>query len=248
MGTLHSLPAPRREAVQNDRFFRYRVLMTTAVLLIALCGVASIATAAPDPATIFVRNCSSCHTFGHGVLVGPDLKGATDRHDRQWLTAWIASSDRLIQSGDAAARTLFIKFQKQRMPDQRLSPVEIGALLDYLAAGGPARSAQHADRAVETATRGEIELGGDLFAGRRTFAKGGAPCASCHRVGAADASGGTLGPDLAHSYGRYRDKGLSTLLSRGCFPRVPTVSGHAQTDQEAFALRAFLREAAVDRR
>ena len=191
--------------------------------------------------------CSS-DLFGHGVLVGPDLKGATDRHDRRWLAAWIASSDRLIQSGDATARALFTKFKKQRMPDQRLSPDEIAALLDYLAAGGPARAAQNADRAVETATSDDVVMGSDLFAGRRTFAKGGAPCASCHRVGATDTSGGTLGPDLSRSYARYRDKGLSTLLSRGCFPRVPTISGHALTEQEAFTLRAFLREAAAERR
>ncbi|HJZ78156.1 MAG TPA: c-type cytochrome [Vicinamibacterales bacterium] len=248
MGTLYSLPAHRPDAVPNDRFFRYRVLMVKVGLLVALCGAASIATAAPDPATTFVRNCSSCHTFGHGVLVGPDLKGATDRHDRQWLAAWIASSERLIQSGDATARALFAKFKRQRMPDQRLSPGEIGALLDYLAAGGPARSAEVADRAAETASRDEIEMGSDLFAGRRTFAKGGAPCTSCHRVGATDAAGGTLGPDLSRSFGRYRDKGMSALLARGCFPRVPTILGHALTDQEAFALRAFLRQAAVDRR
>ncbi|HMF94257.1 MAG TPA: c-type cytochrome [Vicinamibacterales bacterium] len=220
----------------------------TVILFVALCGVASIASAAPDPTTTFVRNCSSCHTFGHGVLVGPDLKGATDRHDRRWLAAWIASSDRLIQSGDATARALFSKFNKQRMPDQRLSPDEITALIDYLAAGGPARVAQNTDRSVETATSDDIVNGSDLFAGRRAFAKGGAPCGSCHRVGATDASGGTLGPDLSRSYRRYRDKGMATLLSRGCFPRVPTISGHALTDQEAFALRAFLREAAVDGR
>src|SRR5262249_34159507 len=195
-----------------------------------------------------VRNCSSCHTFGHGVLVGPDLKGATDRHDRQWLTAWIASSDRLIQSGDATARALFAKFNKQRMPDQRLSPDDITALLDYLAAGGPARVAQNATRAVETATSDDIMMGSDLFAGRRTFAKGGAPCGSCHRVGATDASGGTLGPDLSRSYRRYRDKGMSALLARGCFPRVPTILGHALTDQEASAVWAVLRQAGVERR
>lgn len=248
MGQICSLPAARHDTVLIDRFVRYRVLMMKAGLLIALCGVPSIVAAAPDPATTFVRNCSSCHTFGHGVLVGPDLKGTTDRHDRRWLTAWIASSDRLIQSGDATARALFAKFNQQRMPDQRLSTDEVTALLDYLAAGGPARAALNADRTAETATPDEIQIGGDLFAGRRTFAKGGAPCASCHRMGASDVSGGTLGPELSRSYARYRDKGLSSLLSRGCFPRVPTVSGHALTDQEAFTLRAFLREAAVNRR
>jgi cytochrome c2 len=248
MGVVHLLLVRRREAVLNDRFFRYRVLMTKIGLLVVFCCVTSMASAAPDPATTFVRNCSSCHTFGRGVLVGPDLKGVTERHDRNWLTAWISSSERLIQSGDPSAAALFTKFKKQRMPDQRLSQDEIVALLDYIAAGGPGRSAQSADRGVETATPGEIEMGGELFAGRRAFAGGGAPCASCHRVGATDTAGGTLGPDLSRSYGRYRDRGLSALLSRGCFPRVPNMSGRVLTDQETFALRAFLRDVAMDRR
>jgi cytochrome c2 len=248
MGMLHLLRVRRRRAVLNDRFFRYRVLMTKIGLLVVFCCVTSTASAAPDPATTFVRNCSSCHTFGRGVLVGPDLKGVTDRHDRRWLTAWISSSERLIQSGDPSAAALFTKFKKQRMPDQRLPQDEMTALLDYLAAGGPARSAQSAGRGVDTATRGEIDLGGELFAGRRAFAAGGAPCASCHRVGPTDAAGGTLGPDLSRSFGRYRDRGLSVLLSRGCFPRVPNISGHALTEQETFALRAFLRDVAMDGR
>src|SRR5262249_32009316 len=89
--------------------------ITTIQLLIALCCVSSVASAAPDPSTTFTRNCSSCHTFGHGVLVGPDLKGATDRHDRKWLTAWISSSERLIQSGGATARAVLAEFKRERV-------------------------------------------------------------------------------------------------------------------------------------
>jgi cytochrome c2 len=245
MGIVY--PAHRREHAISDRHLCNAIFWVTRLgLLVALCCAPSLASAAPDPATTFVRNCSSCHTFGRGVLVGPDLKGVIDRHDRKWLIAWISSSDRLIQSGDASAAALFTKFKKQRMPDQHLAPAEIGALLDYLAAGGPERDAHNAARAVETATAGEIEHGSDLFAGRRRFTRGGAPCASCHSVGATDVSGGTLGPDLSRAYPRYRDRGLSGLLSRGCFPRTPGISGRALTEQELFALKAFLRAAATD--
>ena len=249
MGMLYPLPLNRTDApadaVLIDWFRRYTWVMTRIALAIVLTGVASMASAAPDPATTFVRHCSSCHTFGRGVLVGPDLKGVTERRDRKWLTAWITSSERVIQSGDGQAVALFSKFNRQRMPDQRLSQAEIAALIDYIAAGGPA---QRAERSIDTATAAEIDMGGALFDGRRSFAEGGAPCASCHRIGASDASGGTLGPDLARSYGRYRSRGISALLSRGCFPRVPNASGHAMTAEETFALSAFLRNAAEDRR
>ena len=220
------------------------MVKTVALLAAMVCCLARGACAALDPAATFVRNCSSCHTFGRGLLVGPDLKGATDRHERRWLTAWISSSERLIESGDAAAVALFDKFNKQRMPDQRLAQSELIALLDYLAAGGPEIDARRRDRSTEAATPDEIEMGRALFVGQRAFKRGGASCASCHRLGA-ERAGGTLGPDLSRSYARFRDKGLTTLLGRGCFPRVPDSSERSLTEQETFALKAYLRHAAA---
>jgi len=219
---------------------------TVALWLAMVFGVAAGAAAAPDPATTFGRSCSSCHTFGHGVLVGPDLKGVTERRERRWLLSWIASSQGVIASGDQTAIGLFQKFDKQRMPDQRLSIDELNALLDYLAAGGPEIDARRRARSAETATPEEIEMGRALFAGQRGFAHGGASCASCHRVGDASA-GGTLGPDLSRSFARFRDKGLTTILVRGCFPRMPAPATRGLTDEETFALKAYLRRAAATR-
>jgi len=211
---------------------------------IFMCVVARQASAATDPATMFIRKCSSCHAVGQGVLVGPDLKGATDRHTRKWLTAWISSSESLIRSGDAAAIGLFKKFKQQRMPDQSLSPGELSALLDYLAAGGPEIDARNKDRRADTATPAETEMGRMLFVGERAFARGGLSCVSCHRLDQHDAAGGTLGPDLSRAYARFQDKGLTSFLAHGCFPRVPDTSPNAAlTEQESFALKAFLRHA-----
>ena len=218
--------------------------MTKAVVL---CGVFLLfvtrhGSAATDPATTFIRKCSSCHTFGQGVLVGPDLEGATDRHSRKWLTDWISSSDRVIRSGDPTANALFNKFKRQRMPDQTLSSSELSALLDYLAAGGPEADARKKSRLADSATPAEIDLGRMLFMGERAFARGGAPCASCHRVDQTAGAGGTLGPDLSRVYARFQDIRMSSLLDRGCFPRVPyTPAKSPLTEQESFALRAFLR-------
>jgi mono/diheme cytochrome c family protein len=198
--------------------------------------------AAPDPATTFTRKCSSCHTYGRGVLVGPDLKGVTDRHARPWLAAWISSSESLIRSGDPSAVALFNKFKQQRMPDQVLSEDERSLLLDYLAAGGPETDALRRDRRADSATPQEIEAGRKLFLGQRDFTRGGASCLSCHRVADAARVGGTLGPDLSRAYARYQEKALSDLLSRGCYPRTPHPSARARlTEGEAFALKAFLR-------
>ena len=54
------------------------------------------AAADSEPSAIFAKKCASCHTFGKGDLVGPDLKGVNERHPRAWLLAWIRSSENVI--------------------------------------------------------------------------------------------------------------------------------------------------------
>ena len=223
-------------------------MKSVAFCLIFLASVALDARADSDPGGIFTRKCSSCHTFGKGDLVGPDLKGVTARHSRQWLTTWIASSEKAIESGDPAATALFRKYKQQRMPEQKFSPSELAALLDYLAAGGPEADARRKNRPADSATPAEIEMGRSLFVGRQPLASGGASCSSCHRVGETAETGGSLGPDLTRAYSRFQDRGLASLLARGCFPRVVNVPGRPSlTDQESFALRAFLRQTEASR-
>jgi cytochrome c2 len=216
--------------------------MKAAIVSAVLVVAASSVLTAADPGTIFARRCSACHTFGKGTLLGPDLKGVTGRHTRSWLATWIASSEKLIQSGDAAAVELFRRFRSIRMPDQPLSPPEISALLDYLAADGPEADALK-NRPANSATPAELDLGRSLFVGQRAFANGDVPCSACHRVGGAVALGGTLGPDLASADAPHYDKAIASVLARGCVPRARSSRGpSALTPSEAFVIRAFLRK------
>jgi cytochrome c2 len=211
-----------------------------------LCS--SVAFGAQDPAAVFAKKCSGCHTFGHGDRVGPDLRGVTDRRARPWLQAWIRSSQRLVTARDRTALTLFEKFKRERMPDQSLSEQEIGALLDYFAAGGPLTASAGRARHAATAAAAEIALGRDVFFGARPARSGGASCASCHAVQGdrAAPSGGSFGTDLTHVYSRFQDAALSDFLRRPCFPRAfPNQDAAPLTDEEAFAVKAFLFQ--VDR-
>src|SRR5215831_7443218 len=80
--------------------------------------------------TIFRKRCMACHTFGKGIKVGPDLKGVTDRRERDWVLKFIRSSSTVIQSGDLIATKLFAEFKQERMPDwSDLSFGEIGAIV-----------------------------------------------------------------------------------------------------------------------
>ena len=76
------------------------------VLAFFACAFALPAVAADPAATLFRQNCMSCHTIGGGTLVGPDLKGVTQRKERAWLTAFIANPKAKLDSGDPYALEL----------------------------------------------------------------------------------------------------------------------------------------------
>jgi mono/diheme cytochrome c family protein len=208
-----------------------------------LSGLARAAHPDGDPGALFARKCSSCHTFGKGDSVGPDLKGATQRRSAAWLVSWIRSSESMIRAGDETAVMLFQKYKQQRMPDHDLTTPQIEALLDYLASGGPEAETAARLRPASSASTDDVELGRKLFYGKVRLTSGGASCVSCHSV-FKERGVGSLGSDLTRVYSKYQDKGLSYLLQDTCFPRVPAADGGtAVTSTESFALKAFLREA-----
>jgi mono/diheme cytochrome c family protein len=200
-----------------------------------MCAALTASADTPSsPAVLFRTKCSSCHTFGRGDLVGPDLKGAEQRHSRAWLTAWIRSSAALIERGDPEATALFRKYRQQRMPDHALSDAEISALLDYLAAAGPAAE-RPALRLAGTATPDEIALGERLFFGAVRLASGGLACAACHSVARRGGLGGSLAADLSNVFAKYLDRALDRKL------RQAATHSAGVAEQESLALRAFLR-------
>ena len=82
----------------------------------------------------FQSQCSVCHTIGQGDKMGPDLAGVTARRDRAWLARYIMMPDKVLAEGDPIAVSLFEKYQYARMPNLRLSPDEVAAVLSYVEA------------------------------------------------------------------------------------------------------------------
>ena len=188
----------------------------------------------------------ACHTFGRGVKVGPDLKGVTDRHKRDWLLSFISSSSKMIETRDPAATKLFTEFRRERMPDwSDLSPEQIGAILDYFAANGPEQK-EPDERDAATASAREIAKGRDLFHGAAVFANGGRACHTCHAAGRDErVRDGSLGPVLTHTYLKYQDKALTDFLKRLCPPWNSEEGSQNQlTPQESFDLKAYLAQEA----
>jgi len=94
------------------------------------------ATATPtDPAAMqgkadFESKCLACHSMGQGRKLGPDLAGVTKRRDDAWLTRWLKSPDKMLES-DPEAKAMLKEYNNLPMPNQNLSDGEIGRYLRY---------------------------------------------------------------------------------------------------------------------
>lgn len=84
---------------------------------------------------LFIANCKACHSI-ETRLVGPALKGITERRDSSWIFKIIQSSQTLLDAGDTTALELFNEFNKVIMPDHELSVDQIRSILAYIETGG----------------------------------------------------------------------------------------------------------------
>jgi hypothetical protein len=169
------------------------------------------------------------------------LKHVTDRRSRPWLVAWIRSSTKLIEAGDATALSVFEAFKPARMPDHDLTDAQILALLDFLAADGPEANEPHHVRDASTASAADVDWGRRLFYGESRLKSGDLACVACHAVARDALLGGKFADDLTSAYVRYRDRALDRILKHSCVARAPALNIARAEDRESLALRAFLR-------
>jgi mono/diheme cytochrome c family protein len=78
------------------------------------------------------KSCFTCHAIGK-KLAGPDLIGITERRDHDWLRAWLRNTDSMLVSGDAQVKAMKDENFGARMPNFKLQPNDIEALLHYMA-------------------------------------------------------------------------------------------------------------------
>jgi protein SCO1/2 len=81
---------------------------------------------------LFSTRCSACHTVGKGDGVGPDLLGVTKVRERGWLSRFIAMPDQVLAERDPIALALHARYEQVNMPNLRLGPEDVAALVEYL--------------------------------------------------------------------------------------------------------------------
>jgi len=102
---------------------------------------------------LFKTNCAACHKM-EGKLVGPPLKGITDKREREWLHAWIKDNNALRASGDAIAKQVFEENKKMPMTTfPQLKESEIDAMLAYFKVGDVKKVVANTNTETNTVTK-----------------------------------------------------------------------------------------------
>ena len=227
-----------------------RLALAATALLVFFAAAAFAQDVSEETVDYFNSNCASCHTVGGGPLAGPDLKGATDRKDIEWVARFIQDPKAVIDSGDAYAQKLLRESRGVYMPTLPGLSMEratkLAELIKVESAKEKSRFAgtQVSDRPL---TAADVERGRRLYDGRDSFENGGPACIACHDVaGIAAFGGGRLGPDLTDVYSRLEGrKALAAWMSAPPAATMqPIYADHELSGDEILSLVAYLKSTA----
>ena len=124
------------------------------IVLFLASASATIAQDAAEGESLFKNNCAACHNTSDEVLVGPGLKGISERRPIDWIVKWVHNPQAVIASGDKYANELYNKFNKAAMtPYPNFSEAQIKGIVAYIDAANaaPAAPAAGASPAAGTA-------------------------------------------------------------------------------------------------
>lgn len=115
--------------MQNNRLSHYILFFLVAFLTTPHLSADDI----KSGEKLYKQNCTACHMMTEAKLVGPGLKGVTEKYEKEWLIKWIRNSQELIASGDERAIKIFEEYDKSVMTAFDFSNDEFSDLLAYLA-------------------------------------------------------------------------------------------------------------------
>src|SRR5690348_12256406 len=91
-------------------FFKSVVKSLTLLIFLAIASNSALAQSAAEGATLFKQKCTACHALNSKV-VGPALKGITEKRSEEWLIKWVRNSQAMIAAGDPEAVKIFNEFK-----------------------------------------------------------------------------------------------------------------------------------------
>lgn len=128
--------------------------MITSIFVGLFVTLISFQSNAESSKDFFKTNCSTCHSTGDKTVLGPGLKGLSERRSEEWIMKWVRNSTELIESGDKDAVQLFADFNKIPMASFDLSDEELKALIAYIDEAGAAEGTVASTDVVATTEEG----------------------------------------------------------------------------------------------
>ena len=91
-------------------------IITFSSIIILLLAISTSVTAQniEEGEKLYKANCTACHQIDN-KLIGPALRGVSDKYSEEWLIKWIKNSAELIASGDADAIAIYEEYNKSPM-------------------------------------------------------------------------------------------------------------------------------------
>lgn len=122
---------------------------------------------AAEGESLFKNNCAACHNTSDEVLVGPGLKGISERRPIEWIIKWVHNPQAVIASGDKYANDLYNKFNKAAMTAYpNFSDDQIKGIVAYIDAANAAPAAPAAGAApAEGAAAPAAQSSGGMMEG-----------------------------------------------------------------------------------
>ncbi|MFN5217908.1 MAG: c-type cytochrome [Sphingomonadales bacterium] len=110
-----------------------RTLVMAAALSLSFSLKAQFKASAEEGKKLYeANNCGSCHALDKKV-VGPALRGVTERRSEEWLIKWIRNNEAFRKSGDADANALYKEYGGAAMNIfENLSPDQVKHILEYI--------------------------------------------------------------------------------------------------------------------
>ena len=141
--------------IAGKQTLNYRALVRLAFLALLLLTTPLLKSQTAEDEKNF-QQCKACHTIGGGKLVGPDLKGITERREESWLIKFIQNSQEMVQSGDELAIQVFEENLKIPMPAHNLTDDQVKGILLYIANDGKIEGGEVTT--TETTTASDEEM------------------------------------------------------------------------------------------
>ncbi len=121
---------------------------------------------------LFNTNCAACHKLDK-KLIGPPLKGISEKRTSEWLHAWIKDNNALRASGDQDAIDIFEEYNGMPMISYpQFSDQDINDILAYTD-DKPAATSEVAEASTSLEVDPKVAIGKKLFQTN---------CAACHKL------------------------------------------------------------------